>query len=191
MRITVFRNKISKRLRVRWKTKCQNAWETQNIVQGKSLKWLKTCRLKVDNLTSSSSLDPGCSSSRTETHENLQDVLISEYAEVPKQRNVSPNSQILKKIYTWTLNDTCKCWSFKTHTMQYATSNCEELIDNTVDYIKPDDFDDIEVFSSTVKYFNVSFVHRYTQYFYKNRTNKSRLNCSYLSGKTRLKMLCF
>ena len=78
MRITVFRNKILKRIqvkskRLRDKEHCQ--WEILKLIENLSA--------KVDSLANSSSLGLGCSSSRTETHENLQDALNSEYADVP------------------------------------------------------------------------------------------------------------
>ena len=74
-------NKVSKRLR-----------DTERC-QREILKLIENLSAKVDNLTSSSSLDPGCSSSRTEIHENLQDLLNSEYADVSEQRNVSSNKK--------------------------------------------------------------------------------------------------
>ena len=54
--------------------------------QREILKLIENLSAKVDNLSNSSSLDPGCS-----THENLQDVLTSEYVDIPEQRNVNFN----------------------------------------------------------------------------------------------------
>ena len=73
-------NKMSKRLK-----------ETEHC-QREIPKLIENLSAKVDNLTNSSSVDPGCSSSRTETHENLQDVLTSEYTDIPEHRNVNSNS---------------------------------------------------------------------------------------------------
>ena len=43
--------------------------------QREKLKLIESLSAKADNLTNSASLDPSCSTSGTETHENLQDVL--------------------------------------------------------------------------------------------------------------------
>ena len=59
-------NKMSRRLR-----------DTEHC-QREILKLIENLSAKVGNFTNSSSLDPGCSSSRPETHENLQDVLTPE-----------------------------------------------------------------------------------------------------------------
>ena len=60
--------------------------------QREILKLIENKSAKVDNLTDSSSLEPVYSSSRTETRENLQDVLASEYIDVSEPKNVSSNS---------------------------------------------------------------------------------------------------
>ena len=60
--------------------------------QREILKLIENLSANVDSLTNFSSLDPGCSSSRTETHENLQDVLTSEYVDIPEQRNLNSNT---------------------------------------------------------------------------------------------------
>ena len=67
--------------------------------QREILKLIENLSAKIDNLTSSSSLDPGCSSSRTETHENLQDVLTSEYVDIPEQRNVNSTATICMSLF--------------------------------------------------------------------------------------------
>ena len=66
--------------------------------QREILKLIENLSAKVDNLTNSASLDPGYSSSRAETHENLHDVLTSEYVDVSEQRNVNSNIITFKYI---------------------------------------------------------------------------------------------
>ena len=72
-------NKMSKRLR-----------ETEHC-QKEILKLIENVSAEVDNLTNSSSLDPGCSSSGTETRENLQNTLIHEYVDITEHRNMNSN----------------------------------------------------------------------------------------------------
>ena len=66
--------------------------------QREILMLIENLSAKVDNLTNSSSLDPDCSSSRTETHENLQDVLTPEYVDIPEQRKLHQSLLILGKV---------------------------------------------------------------------------------------------
>ena len=84
-------NKMSKRLR-----------ETENC-QKEILKLIENVSAEVDNLTNSSSLDPGCSSSGTETRENLQNTLIHEYVDITEHRNMRSNKRSNLFITVWYL----------------------------------------------------------------------------------------
>ena len=81
-------NRISKRLRDT--EHCQREREILKLIENMSA--------KVDNLTNSSSLESGCSSSTTETHENLRDVLTPEYIDICEPRNVSSNTWGLSNV---------------------------------------------------------------------------------------------